>query len=50
MQVNKNQKTFSDFFSAFFWNLDQILNILKNKMNLKAYVFPKLRTAQDVLR
>ena len=32
-----------------FWNLHQIWNILNEKMTLIVYVFPKLRTANDVL-
>ena len=32
-----------------FWNLYQIWNILNEKMTLIVYVFPKLRTANDVL-
>ena len=32
-----------------FWNLHQIWNILNEKMTLIVYVFPKLRTAKDVV-
>ena len=45
----KHTRKKSYFFSIFF-NLDQILNILKKKMTFKADVFPNLRTAKDVLR
>ena len=31
------------------WNLHQILNILKKKMNLISDVFPKLETSKDVV-
>ena len=33
-----------------FWNLDQILNILKKKMILMVDVFPKLRTEKDLVK
>ena len=33
-----------------FLNLDQFWNILKKKMTVIAYVFPKLRTTKDVVR
>ena len=40
----RNEKRFLIFLLNF-WNLHQILNILKQKMGLKAYIFPKLETA-----
>ena len=43
MQLFKKRKTFSQFL-LHFWDSDQILNILKKKMTLIAYVFPKLET------
>ena len=49
MQFSKKKNIFPNFF-LHFKNLDQILNILKKKMTLKAYVFPKLRTTNEVTR
>ena len=46
----RNKKTFLESFDVFFWNLHQILNILKKKMTFIAHVFPKLLTAKDVVR
>ena len=45
----KNKKIFSEFFSVFF---EFALNFehFQKKMNLIAYVFPKLPTTNDVLR
>ena len=45
----KNKKLFL-IFSLDFENLDQILKILKEKMTLKANVFPKLRTLKNPVR
>ena len=45
----KNKKLFL-IFSLDFENLDQILNILKEKMTLIANVFPKLRTLKNPVR
>ena len=36
--------------SCNFWNLHQILNILKKKMIVIAYVFPKLQTVKNFVR
>ena len=41
----KNQKLFLDFLFHF-WNLHQMLNILKKMMILTANVFPKLQTGK----
>ena len=41
MQLSKKLKKFSQFF-AHFWNLHQVLNILKKKMIFIAIVFSKL--------
>ena len=49
MQLSEIQKNFSDFF-LHFWNLHQMLNILKEKMILIANVFPKLHTVKNVAR
>ena len=45
----RNKNIFPNFF-LLFWNLHQILNILKQKMTLIAYVFRKLRTPKNVVR
>ena len=49
MHLCKKQKTFSEFFSAFF---ESALNFehFQKKMTLIAYVFPKLPTTKNVLR
>ena len=49
MQLSKKQKTFSEVFSAF---LESTLNFghFPKKMTLIAYVFPKLQTANNVVR
>ena len=39
---------FLDFFLKF-WNVDEILNILKKKITLRANLFPKLRTPKNVV-
>ena len=49
IQLSKKEKTFPQFFVNF-WNLHQILNILKQKMTFMAYVFLKLQTAKDFVR
>ena len=43
MQLSEKPKSFSEFLFNF-WILDQILNILKEKMIVIANVFPKLQT------
>ena len=45
----ENKKVLLNFL-LYFWNLHQILNILKQKMTLIVYVFPKLQTAKDLVR
>ena len=50
MQLSKKQKTFSQFFAAF---LKLILNFkyfAKKDDHYIAYAFPKLQTAEDVVR
>ena len=49
MHLCKKQKTFSQFFSAFF---ESALNFehFQKKMTLIAYVFPKFPTTKKVLR
>ena len=49
MQLSQKQKTCSCFLFNF-WNLEQILNILKQVMNVIATLFPKLQTVKDVFR
>ena len=52
-KLSKNLSKKKDIFLIFllhFWNLNQISNILKKKMTLIVYVFPKLRTEKDVVR
>ena len=49
MQLSQEQKTFSQFFFAF-WNLDSILNMLKKKMTLRAHVFLILRILKNMVR
>ena len=39
----KNKEHFVNFLGHF-WNLNQVLNILKNKIVVIANVFPKLQT------
>ena len=43
MQLSEKPKSFSEFLFNF-WILDQILNILTEKMIVIANVFPKLQT------
>ena len=49
MRLSQKEKTFSEFFSAFF---ESALNFqhFQKKMTLIAYVFPKLPTTKNVLR
>ena len=49
MQLSWKWKTFSNFLFQF-WNLHQILNLLKHKMIVIANAFPKLQTVKDLLR
>ena len=50
MQLSKKNKAFCDL-SLRFWNLSEILNILKKlMMTLVAYVFTKVRTGKYVIR
>ena len=44
----KNEKIFLNFLFHF-WNLHQILNILKEKMMLLANVFSKLQTVKNIV-
>ena len=46
MQVSEKRKNCLNFFFHF-WNLLQILNILKKKMMVIANVFPKLQTVKN---
>ena len=46
MHLSKKWLIFSEFLMHS-WNLYQFLNILKNKMTVIAYVFPKLQAAKD---
>ena len=45
----KNKKLFLNFLFDF-WNLHQILKILKEKMIVAANEFPKLQTVKNVVR
>ena len=50
LQLSKNEKKISEFFSALFksrWNFE---HFEKKKMTHIPYVFPKLQTAKDVVR
>ena len=49
MHLCKKQKTFSEFFSAFF---ESALNFehIQKKVTLIAYIIPKLTTTKNVLR
>ena len=49
MKLSKKKKLLLNFF-LHFWNVHQILNILKQEMILIFYVSPKTRTAKDVFR
>ena len=50
MQLSKKRKVFLNFL-FYFWNIDRILNILqKEKKIVITKVFPKLKTAKDVVR
>ena len=49
MQLSLKPTTFSDCF-VHFWNLDQILNILKKKMIVIATFFRKLQTVKGLVR
>ena len=49
MQLSEKRKNFSHFFSHFL-SLDQILNILKEKIFVVANVFPKLLTVKNSVR
>ena len=49
MRLWKKQKKFGNLFLRS-WDGEQIVNILKKKMTLIAYVFLKLRTGKDVVR
>ena len=48
MELSQKQKTFSQFF-LHFWNVDKILNFLKQKITLRAFAFPKLPTLKTWL-
>ena len=49
MHLSEKQKTFSQFFCAFFKSSSNFEHFQK-KMTLIAYVFPKLRTPKNVVR
>ena len=49
MQLSENEQLFLNFLFHF-WNLNQILNILKKKMIVIANVFPILQTAKTLVR
>ena len=49
MELYKKQKLFWLFFSGFLKSRSIFEHFEKKKMTLIAYVFPKLRTAKDVV-
>ena len=49
MEISQNDKLFLNFLFNF-WNLHQILNILKKRMIVTAKVFPKLKTVKIFVR
>ena len=49
MELSKKQKNFLDFLLQF-WNLDQMLNILKKYKTLIAYVSPNVRTTKSMVK
>ena len=49
MELSVKRKTFCDILFHF-WNLHQILNILKERMIVIANVFPNLGTVKILLR
>ena len=49
MHLSENEKLFINFWFNF-WNLHQILNILKKSMIVTANVFPKLQTVKILIR
>ena len=49
MEISQNDKLFLNFLFNF-WNLHQILNILKKSMIVTANVFPKLQTVKILIR
>ena len=50
MQLTQNQKTFSEFFSAFMKGRLNFEHIQKQKMTLIVNVFPKLRRSKNAVR
>ena len=50
MKLSKNRKTFSQFFAPFQKYTFNFTFFEKKKMSLIANVFPKLRTAKEVVR
>ena len=48
LQISRKQKKLLTF-SVHFSNLNQMLNIFKEKMTLIGYAFTKLETAKDVI-
>ena len=50
MQLSRKTKKLSLNFLFHFWNLHQILNILKKRMIVIANQFPKIRTVKILLR
>ena len=50
MQLFKKRKIVSELFAPFVESKSDFENFQKKKMTLIDYVFPKLRTAPDVVR
>ena len=49
MQSSKKKPQLFLHFFLYLWNIRQILYILNKEMTLIAHVFPKLRSAKDVV-
>ena len=50
MELSKKQKSFCQFFATFSKSISNFEHFEKKKMTLQAFVFPKVRTANDVVR
>ena len=50
MLFSRKQKTFSEFFSSVLKSSLNLEHFQKKKMNLRADVFPKLRTLKNLVR
>ena len=50
MQLSEKLNCFSEFLFFHFWNLNQFLNIWKQRMIVIANVFPKLQAVEILVR